>query len=504
MKYIDRILNHITMYRLLLYGLIALLVTAIFGAFIGQLSFSPYGLIVSAAILVGSCYLANRLFAAIYGVASTAESSLITGLILFCIFSPPTSWLEAVELALVAAIAMASKYLLAYRQRLIFNPAAIAAVIVSLLGLGSASWWIANQYMTVFVVILGLLVLRKIRHYAMFTAFLIATLSVILVKHSLSGDLSLVLLKGVALSWPLVFMGTIMLTEPLTMPPRYRLQLIYGAIVGVIFAAGLHVGPVYGTPEVALVLGNVFSYATVIRQRLHLRLQARQELRGGIYELLFVPDRPFHFQAGQYAELVMPMPHIRADSRGNRRSFTIASAPTEPTIRIAMKFSIPSSSFKTSLAAMQVGDYLYGSQIAGEFLLPKDPTTKLLFIAGGIGITPFRSMLQYLIDSQQQRDIALLYVASDSHAFIYSEVLQAAAQYGLKTVYILSAPDIPPDWRGESGNISKDLLIRTMPDYKDRHCYISGPNQMVMATRKTLTDSGVKRGHIRTDYFSGY
>jgi ferredoxin-NADP reductase len=502
MKNIDRILNHITMYRLLLYGLLVLLGVAIIGVFSGQLSFSLYGLLGSASVLLVSCYLANKLFAAIYGAVSSTESSLITGLILFFIFSPPTTRLEVAELALVAAVAMASKYLLAYRQRLIFNPAALAAVIVSLLGLGSASWWIANQYMTVFVIILGLLVLRKVRRYGMFTAFLITTLGIILFKHSVGSDLSLVLLKGVVFSWPLLFMGTIMLTEPLTMPPRYRLQLIYGAIVGVIFAAGLHLGRLYGTPEVALVLGNVFSYATVIRQRLHLRLLGRQALSGGVYELTFAPDRPFHFLAGQYAELILP--HIRPDSRGNRRSFTIASSPTESVVRFAMKFSTPSSSFKASLATMQVGDYLYGSQISGEFLLPKDQSAKLLFIAGGIGITPFRSMLQNLIDTQQQRDISLLYVVSDSQAFVYIDVLQAAIQYGLRTVYILSGPNVPANWEWESGNITKDLLNRTVADYRERQCYISGPNQMVIATRKILTTSGVKRQQIKTDYFAGY
>jgi ferredoxin-NADP reductase len=309
-------------------------------------------------------------------------------------------------------------------------------------------------------------------------------------------------LRGVVFSWPLLFMGTIMLTEPLTMPPRYRLQLIYGVIVGVIFAVGLHVGRVYGTPEVALVLGNVFSYATVIRQRLHLRLLGRQELSGGVYELDFAPDRPFRFQAGQYAELTLP--HMRPDSRGTRRSFTIASSPAESTVRFAMKFSTPSSSFKTSLATMRVGDYMYGSQISGEFLLPKDTTTKLLFIAGGIGITPFRSMLQYLVDTQQQRDIALLYVVSDSQAFVYTDVLQAAAQHGLKTVYILSDLNVPAHWQWESGQITQELLNRTVADYKDRRCYISGPNQMVVATRKILTSSGIKRKHIKTDYFTGY
>jgi ferredoxin-NADP reductase len=502
MKYIDNILNRITMYRLLLYGLVALMLVAVVGAFTRQLSFSPYGLIGSAAVLLVSCYLSNMLFAAIYGAPRTSESSLITALILFCIFSPPTTWLEVAELALVAAIAMASKYLLAYKQRLIFNPAAIAAVIVSLLGLGSASWWIASQYMTLFVIILGLLVLRKIRHYGLFIAFLTTTLGIILFKHLFSSDLTVVLLKGVIFSWPLLFMGTIMLTEPLTLPPRYRLQLIYGAIVGTIFAAGLHVGKIYGTPEVALVVGNIFSYATVMRQRLHLRLLSRRELSGGVYELTFAPERPFSFRAGQYAELTLP--HIRTDSRGNRRSFTIASSPTEPIIRFAMKFSTPSSSFKASLATMQEGSYLYGSQISGEFLLPKDTHSKLLFIAGGIGVTPFRSMLKYVVDSQQQRDIVLLYVVSDSQAFVYTDVLQAAALYGLKTVYILSGPNIPANWQWELGNITQELITRTVPDYRERRCYISGPNQMVIATRKILIKSGMRRNHIKTDYFSGY
>jgi ferredoxin-NADP reductase len=501
MKYIDNILNRVTMYRLLLYGLAVLVFIAIGGAFADKVSFSPYGLLASVAILLITCYLTNKIFAYFYGACTTFESSTITALILFFIFSPPTNAAEAGILVLAGTIAMASKYILAYRERLLFNPAAIAAVIVSLTGLGSATWWVASQYMAGFVLVLGILIIRKVRRAKMFFMFLVTAVAVILLKH-ISGGFDLSLFKGVALSWPFVFLGTIMLTEPMTMPARKRQQLIYAVIVGYVFTSGLHTGRIFSTPEVALVVGNIFAFFTLTRQRLRLRLVKAGQYEDGVREFLFKSDTRFSFKPGQYVDITLL--HAKTDKRGSRRTFTFASAPHEEYVRFAMKCPQPMSSFKSALLSLEQGTYMYGSQIAGDFTLPNDTHKKLLFIAGGIGVTPFRSIVMSLLELNQSRDMILLYVSSEPHGFTYGEVFQEAARVGLKVIYILSASEIPTDWKWEKGHIDQALLMRLIPDVGSRYCYISGPNAMVSKTKKILIKSGVRRRHIKTDYFSGY
>ena len=79
---------------------------------------------------------------------------------------------------------------------------------------------------------------------------------------------------------------------------------------------------------------------------------------------------------------------------------------------------------------------LLAGQIAGDFTLPRDPRQKLVFIAGGIGITPFRSMLKYLLDVQQRRDIALFYINKAANEIVYTDVLNAAqATLAVKAFY---------------------------------------------------------------------
>ena len=138
--------------------------------------------------------------------------------------------------------------------------------------------------------------------------------------------------------------------------------------------------------------------------------------------------------------------------------------------------------------------------------MPKNSQAKLLFVAGGIGVTPFRSMLQHIVDTQLQRDIVVLYVVSNPKEFVYTDVMQAAQQFGVKTVYILSVDfaHIPEGWQWETGHIRKDLLNRHVADLNDRTCYISGPDTMVKAVKKALITVGVKRRAIKTDYFTGY
>ena len=152
---------------------------------------------------------------------------------------------------------------------------------------------------------------------------------------------------------------------------------------------------------------------------------------------------------------------------------------------------------------MQPGDTIFAAELAGDFTLPADPNTKLAFIAGGIGITPFRSMLQYLIDRDETRPIVMLYGNERQEDIAYRDVLDAAErELGIRT-----------DPRGGAGrrqrgqypgHIDARLVRAAIPDYRERIFYISGPQAMVKAIRRTLRGMGVRRSRIKVDFFPGF
>ncbi len=330
-----------------------------------------------------------------------------------------------------------------------------------------------------FTLLAGLLVVRKIRRFEMFFAFLVASLISIAFFYESS-------VVEVFTVWPLIFFGTIMFTEPITTPPTKNLRFVYAIIVGLLFGAYFRLGPIVSTPEFALLVGNLFSYLVGFRQRLTMVLKEKREIAAGIYEFVFTPSRQFSFAPGQYLEWTLP--HTPSDMRGNRRYFSLASSPTESEVKLGVKFYEPSSSFKKALLAMGEGSTISAGQLAGDFVLPRDPSQKLVFIAGGIGVTPFRSMAKYLVDKGERRDITLLYSVKAENEIVYKDLFEQA---GINTEYIIS-------------KFIDEEVIKSVPDWKDRHYYVSGPDPMVRAMKSLLIKMGVPRNHIETDYFPGY
>lgn len=502
-KIIDTFLNSITMYRLVLYSLIILSVQALVFSFLGILSFTPISLLLSAAILLGACYLTNEIFARILKVPTNVESVFITALILFLIFSPATQLSEVSILMAAGVISMASKYILAFQRKHIFNPAALAAVVLGFFTTG-AIWWVGSAVMLPTTLILGILIVRKIRRFHLLLAFLLIAIVTILAFGVQAGLNLSNLLSQVLTSWPLFFFGTIMLTEPLTTPPTRRLRIIYGILVGMLFGAQFHIGPVYATPELALIIGNIFAYIVSSKQKLLLQLQEKIKLAPDIYEFVFSTNQQPRFVAGQYLEWTVP--HSHPDSRGNRRYFTIASAPTEKEIKLGIKMPAEASSFKRTLMDMKKNDPLLAGQLAGDFTLPKDVHQKLVFIAGGIGITPFRSMIQYLVDTKEKREITLLYASASPADFVYQEVFSRAEnKINLKPVYIITKKEnVPEKWTGQVGRISAEMIEAEVPDYQQRMFYVSGPNAMVEAYKDLLHILAVPANKIVVDYFPGF
>jgi ferredoxin-NADP reductase/Na+-transporting NADH:ubiquinone oxidoreductase subunit NqrB len=504
MAALDYFLDRITMYRLVLYYLIGLLLVAFGLSLAGLLPFNPYLLALSAGYLTVVCLISNILFAYVFEAPTNVESAYITALILALIVNPLQTPHDVLFLGWAGTLAMASKYILAINRKHIFNPAAVAVVLTSI-GIGqSASWWVGSSWMLLAVLIGGVLVVRKIRRTELVLSFLTtAVVAEILVSLATRVSLMTSLHQTLILS-PLFFLGFVMLTEPLTTPPVIPTQVAYGALVGLLFLPQLHIGSLYSTPELALLGGNIFAYLVSPKLKLLLHLSKRTDLNPTTHDFSFALERPASFQPGQYIEWTLPHHHV--DSRGNRRYFTIASSPTEPNLHIGVKFYPKGSSFKKALLAMSRGAPIVATHLGGNFTLPRDPARKLAFIAGGIGITPYRSMIKYLLDTDQHRDLALIYSANHPDELVYQEVFEPARrQLGLNLIYSLSDPaTLPPAWQGETGMVSAEMIKCHLPDYRERLFYVSGPPQMVNAVRAALRQLGVNRRQIKTDFFPGY
>ena len=503
LSFIDTFLNRITMYRLVLYYLVVLTAVALIASSLGTLPFSALDLGFSTLVILAACWITNTVFARSFGIAANVESVYITGFILALIISPVSSSdsFGIGFLIFASAWAMASKYILAIGKKHVFNPAAFGVALSTLVLGQSATWWVAsNPVLLPFIVVGGLLIVRKIRRFDLVIAFSIVAIITILATSNASVFLKPI--EQTLLHSVFFFFALVMLTEPLTMPPGRFMRIGYAAIVGFLFAPNVHLGPLYLSPELALRVGNLFVYAVSPKGRFMLTLIEKVKVADATYDFIFAPDRMPSFRAGQYMEWTLG--HHPSDSRGNRRFFTIASAPTEHIVRLGVKFYAPESSFKKALLGMRSGDVLSASHIAGDFVLPRNRNKKLAFIAGGIGVTPFRSQVQYLMDTNDARSIVLLYSNKTASEIAYRDVFaQAEREIGLKTIYAIT--DEPSQLPGvHNGFIDSALIAREIPDYTERTFYISGPHGMVTAFEKTLSDMGVSRSRIKTDYFPGF
>lgn len=489
------------MYRLVLYGLIILACYSILAAFIGGLAYSASALLLTLLLLILPAFILNLFFAKIFKATINIESSYITALILFFLV-PPVDSLQATLMALgVSCLAVVSKFIFTYRKKHIFNPAALAVFVFYFLGYG-AFWWIATPILLPPTLILGLLVVRKIRRFSLLISFLASAILVIIIFALINKFSVLDSIAQLFLSWPLIFFGTIMLTEPLTTPPTRRLQMIYGGLVGVIFSFQLPVFGFYTSPEFALLIGNIFSFAVSPKGKMYLTLKRSNEIADHTYEFVFATPQKIAFRAGQYLEWTLSQ--YKTDTRGNRRYFTIASSPADQDIKIAVRMNEPQSSFKNNLKNMKVGDKILAGSLAGDFTVLKPPKEKFVFIAGGIGITPFRSIVSDLVNTKDTRSFILFYANKTAKEIAYKDFFDEASKVIDLKVYYSVSDENEKNWGGIRGRLSKDLLIKLVPDLMQRIFYLSGPELMVEGYKKLLLSMNVSRGNIKTDYFPGF
>jgi ferredoxin-NADP reductase len=223
-----------------------------------------------------------------------------------------------------------------------------------------------------------------------------------------------------------------------------------------------------------------------------------REEAANIRTFFFRPEKPMHYTAGQFTELYLP--HIDPDDRGQKRWFTLSSSPTDELVSITTKFAgEASSSFKRALFSLPTGSEVSLAEAMGDFVLPKLLQTPLIFVAGGIGITPVHSMLTWLAATGEQRPIKVIYGVHSEDEIIFQETFEAANVHATIVVEQPSAP-----WGGERGQINAELILGLAKPESDSLIYVSGPEGMVQHLSRELRKLDIKPSQIVVDEFPNY
>ena len=206
----------------------------------------------------------------------------------------------------------------------------------------------------------------------------------------------------------------------------------------------------------------------------------------------------YEFRAGQHADFVF------GSESDNSRTFSLASSPLdrEP-LMIAMRMR--KTAFKTALDAAAFGTKFKVSHPRGSFTLHKDVTRPAVFLAGGIGITPVRSILQSATQERLPHKLYLFYSNREADDAAFIEELQSmAAQNPNFTLVLTVTGHKTLAWPYEKGHINRDMFTRHLLGLNGPIYYIAGPSGMVKAMTELLNSSGISQDDVRTEEFGDY
>lgn len=498
MRSIVLTLDRMTMYRVVLYALFAVIVMAFLLAAFDALPYGPFDMAISLVVMIAAALVAHGLCSRIAKAPANIESSFITAFILFLIITPAQSSKALLVSAAVTAAAISLKYVVVHRKRHLFNPAALALLLAGLFGYVGADWWVGSRYMLPIVLVAAVLVVTKVRRWELFLAYVVGSAAIVTLWF-LDSSSPLDTLTRHFLSWPTIFFAGIMLTEPLGLPSTKRLQYVFAFFVAALSSVPFHIGSFYGTPELALVLGNLFTFIVDRPERLVLRFSHRTEIGPRSYEYHFAPPHPIAHRPGQYLEWTLP--HAKPDLRSIRRYFTIVSEPQHETLSFAVRHVPKQSTFKEALERLQPGALMYATQRAGDFLLQTN-SPHHVWIAGGIGITPFISMTRDLRARSERISATLFNCNKTEGDIIFSDELSHAGVAGVNVVNVLvEKPVASVDH--ELGFLTAEIIQKRVSQWKVATYYISGPPGLVDAYKKLLRGMGIPKRRIITDYFPG-
>jgi ferredoxin-NADP reductase len=234
------------------------------------------------------------------------------------------------------------------------------------------------------------------------------------------------------------------------------------------------------------------------------RLIARTPVAEGTMAFHFERPAGFDYQAGQNVLMTLIDP-AEDDEQGPSRAFTLASAPHERELVVATRMR--PTAFKRVLKSMPIGTPVEIDGPNGVMVLHEEPARPAVFLAGGIGITPFLSMVRHAAHERLPHRIALFYGNRRPEDAAYLEELLGLEKKNpnYRLVAAMSEPQKSArSWSGEKGFIDQAMLARYLPDLKSPLYYFAGPPAMAMAMQQMLAGAGVSEQDMRSEEFYGY
>lgn len=222
--------------------------------------------------------------------------------------------------------------------------------------------------------------------------------------------------------------------------------------------------------------------------------------------MLFYLEKPegFTFQAGQYCLITAPdVGH--QDERGLRRPLSIGSSPLEKSLLFVTKLS--ASAFKRTIAEMPIGADVTIGQPMGSLTLPEGTSRPLVFLSGGVGISPFRSMIRYAMDARTGHRITLFYSNQTPEETPFLEELQrlpAEDNHISVTLTMTRIVEGRSKWSGLTGRINPEMIRKGCEEWMDAAYFIVGPPPMVTATKEILEGMNIPADRITVELFAGY
>lgn len=232
-----------------------------------------------------------------------------------------------------------------------------------------------------------------------------------------------------------------------------------------------------------------------------LKLIDKQVIAKNTIELLFEKPQGFHFIPGQYGGFTLINP-AETDASGITRRFSLLSSPLDNHIAIATR--IQNSAYKRELTRLAIGSEIKFAGPSGNFLLHEDTSVPAVFIAGGIGIAPFYSMIRHAAQQSFQRPIHLFYGNQTAEDAAFLNELNLLQQNHAWFSFVPALANPPPDWQGETGFITYTLLKKYVPDFSVPIYYVCGSPAMVTALQETLMETGIASEKIKVEDFPGY
>jgi ferredoxin-NADP reductase len=228
--------------------------------------------------------------------------------------------------------------------------------------------------------------------------------------------------------------------------------------------------------------------------------ETREVAKGTLLVLFSVEGYP-HYRPGAYFWVELPA-RGHSDEKGLRRHISLVTSPSDSGV-VGLATRLRDTAFKRTLAELNVGDEVEVEEPKGSFLLPEDTEAEYVFVAGGIGITVFRSMLRYIADKGEPYRVTLVYSNRDRESAAFLDELQELESRipGLRMVLTMTDE---PGWEGETRHLDAGVLAELVGGLDGKTFLVAGPPEMAESVGESLTAAGLPDERVHTDRFSGY